>query len=260
MSKVLIILIIVIILLLCQCRKEHFTSKKYPIKELPIDNYFVISMETEEARRRYSKMKNSILGRYIEKVNAVNGKEVNLGDYIRKGLIKKDWDVGSFKEGRPRLVSMSPGEIGCGLSHRKIWQKMVDQDIEVAMVLEDDALNFDPNFIKKVKSIFNKLPSDWGILLLGFWLHRGFNGHKVNDIIYRVYNFALTHCYIINKKTAKYFLDRAPIDCPIDTWMSKFSKTIKIYRHNYLLDPKYLNNASSLIVQDFNYGEIDHTN
>lgn len=33
---------------------------------------------------------------------------------------------------------ISDGEIGCALSHRRIWQNMVDEDIAYALVLEDD--------------------------------------------------------------------------------------------------------------------------
>ena len=33
---------------------------------------------------------------------------------------------------------LTVGEVGCYLSHRKIWQRMVDENIEFALVLEDD--------------------------------------------------------------------------------------------------------------------------
>jgi len=33
---------------------------------------------------------------------------------------------------------ISDGEIGCALSHRRIWQHIVDKDIDYALILEDD--------------------------------------------------------------------------------------------------------------------------
>ncbi|MFC4700704.1 glycosyltransferase family 25 protein [Glaciecola siphonariae] len=36
--------------------------------------------------------------------------------------------------------SLTPGEIGCYLSHRKAWQRIVDENLEAAIILEDDFL------------------------------------------------------------------------------------------------------------------------
>lgn len=40
---------------------------------------------------------------------------------------------------------IGPGEIGCFLSHRKAWQRIVDEDLPHALVIEDDAV-FLPGF------------------------------------------------------------------------------------------------------------------
>jgi len=37
-------------------------------------------------------------------------------------------------------ASLTPGEIGCFESHRKIWKKIVDEDLESAFVIEDDVI------------------------------------------------------------------------------------------------------------------------
>jgi GR25 family glycosyltransferase involved in LPS biosynthesis len=41
--------------------------------------------------------------------------------------------------------ALKPGEIGCYLSHRSIWQEMVDKKIDRLLVVEDD-IEFLPNF------------------------------------------------------------------------------------------------------------------
>ncbi|MAI68498.1 MAG: glycosyl transferase family 25, partial [Rhizobiales bacterium TMED143] len=33
---------------------------------------------------------------------------------------------------------LSPGEVGCFLSHRACWQRIVDQDLPYALIVEDD--------------------------------------------------------------------------------------------------------------------------
>lgn len=48
--------------------------------------------------------------------------------------------------------NMSGGEIGCFLSHKKFIEMMIDQDIEEALFLEDDAILFD-DFAMVLKSL-----------------------------------------------------------------------------------------------------------
>ena len=47
---------------------------------------------------------------------------------------------------------MTKGEIGCALSHLKIYQKTVDEDIPYALILEDDTL-FDTEFPKYLNDL-----------------------------------------------------------------------------------------------------------
>jgi len=44
-------------------------------------------------------------------------------------------------------ATLSLGEIGCYISHRNVWRKMVVENIEFAVVLEDDMI-IESNFIK----------------------------------------------------------------------------------------------------------------
>jgi GR25 family glycosyltransferase involved in LPS biosynthesis len=41
--------------------------------------------------------------------------------------------------------SLSPAEVACFRSHRKCWQRIVDEDLDAAFILEDD-VEFDPDF------------------------------------------------------------------------------------------------------------------
>jgi glycosyl transferase, family 25 len=65
-----------------------------------------------------------------ERIEAVDGRKLTLAD---KGQL--------YSDGWYRLIhghSASAGEIGVGLSHRKIYRKMVDENISAAIILEDD--------------------------------------------------------------------------------------------------------------------------
>lgn len=43
-------------------------------------------------------------------------------------------------------ADLSVGEIGCYISHKNAWRKMVEENIEYAVILEDD-LTIEPNFV-----------------------------------------------------------------------------------------------------------------
>lgn len=68
-------------------------------------------------------------------VDAVIGKEV----LARGELLPRSGDLYA-----PRYpFSLSPGEVGCFLSHRRCWQKIVDDGLDYGLIVEDD-LSIDP--------------------------------------------------------------------------------------------------------------------
>lgn len=66
---------------------------------------------------------------------------------------------------QPRLhtpyypFQLRPGEIGCFMSHRRIWKKMVDQSISRLLILEDD-IEMLPNFEQSLQHAIEATPQD----------------------------------------------------------------------------------------------------
>jgi len=58
------------------------------------------------------------------------------------------------------------GMLGCFLSHRRIWQKVVDEQLPAVVVLEDD-VRLMPQFGDKLRRLISELPEDWEVCLLG---------------------------------------------------------------------------------------------
>jgi GR25 family glycosyltransferase involved in LPS biosynthesis len=54
---------------------------------------------------------------------------------------------------------LRPGEIGCFLSHRRIWQKMADESIPQLLILEDD-IEMLPNFDQSLQHAVETTPKD----------------------------------------------------------------------------------------------------
>lgn len=62
---------------------------------------------------------------------------------------------------------MNKGEIACSLSHRMLYQTMLDQQWEKVLVLEDDAVPV-PEQLAKLDIILRELPADWDLVYLGY--------------------------------------------------------------------------------------------
>ena len=136
---------------------------------------------------------------------------------------------------------------------------MIKDNIKTCLVLEDDARNVHIDFENIFIDTMNNVPNDWDMILFGFWLHRGEKGYKINEKIWKVKDFALLHCYLINIKCVKKLMKLLPINEPLDTWLSSNTNNINVYRHNILKKYK-INPASDLIKQIIIKKQIINTN
>ena len=103
---------------------------------------FIINLKESTDRRQYmiNEMKKTNLE--YEFFDAVNGKNIRNIDEI---YLREE----SFKKIRKILTY---GEIGCAMSHLLIYKKMIDENIEQALILEDDII-----VSNDFKRIFNEL-------------------------------------------------------------------------------------------------------
>lgn len=118
---------------------------------------FVINLPQSTDRKAF--MKNHCESIDISPVfiDAVYGKDLSKSDierYVGQDTAKKLF-------GRELLL----GEIGCALSHKKIYQKIANENIPYAVILEDDAI-VEEGFNEIVKSILY-LNLSWDLVLLG---------------------------------------------------------------------------------------------
>lgn len=66
---------------------------------------------------------------------------------------------------------MHPSNIGCSISHQRVYAHIVEQAWPSAVVLEDDARPLPEKFIG-LDEVIKELPPDWDLLYLGFRGHR----------------------------------------------------------------------------------------
>jgi glycosyl transferase family 25 len=116
---------------------------------------FVINLERSSDRRKHITSQLDALGLHCEIFPASDGarlSEHELGQY------DEAYVIGQIA--RP----MSRSEVGCYLSHTGAWQKIVEEGIPWAVVLEDDIeIHSD---LKAVLSAISSIPCDWDVIRL----------------------------------------------------------------------------------------------
>lgn len=157
----------------------------------------------------------------VERIPAVNGANVSESEYIRNGLLHKNH----------RLLK---GQLGCALSHVKLWHKIKKDNKAFTLVLEDDII-ITNDFKSKLNELIKYLPNSWDVIYLG-----GCNikGKKFNEkLIYpthfgKRYNLC-THAMLLNSERLDKLINvMTPIKESIDNQLRRKFPDLKVYYAN----------------------------
>lgn len=105
---------------------------------------FIINLDSSPERFVHAEQQLRALGISAQRFRGVYGKDLTAAEV--DACYDKSANLQHFRR------SLSPGEIGCYLSHRGVWQLMVEQHIEIAIVLEDD-IEVDPRLPQAITQI-----------------------------------------------------------------------------------------------------------
>lgn len=148
--------------------------------------FFIINLEKDiEKKEKISSLCES-LGLDYEIIKAVYGKElsnseITMNTYPEKEQLKK------FKR------KLTLGEIGCAMSHRYCYQRIIDDKLKEAIILEDDAI-FDKELLEFLKHK-DEFPHDLDLLLIGHYKQMYYDdGFMIHSFYHR------QSCIHINKK------------------------------------------------------------
>jgi len=158
---------------------------------------FIISLSNSTDRQDFMKQQlenNNISYGFF---NAVDGRKLSLEETEILYDIKK---AKKYRE-------LTPGEIGCSLSHKAIYKKIIDENIERAIILEDDII-IRPDF-KTIVSYFENLPLKGYVIKL----ERAYGGNK-NEDNKKITRFTIWHNININND---YYIGQ-PLSPPYLTW------------------------------------------
>lgn len=174
---------------------------------------YLVNMDRSTDRLEIMLKRLSALELDFERVSAVDGSK--LKDAEKSCVNSPNWRY---------PYCLTPGEVGCFLSHKKCWQKLVDSGDDWALVLEDDSV-----FHPKAAEYFHS--TDWipeGVQLVQFSFAKDstFSDKSIllsnGSHLVRVKHSSPcgTYAYMISREAALKGLELSEkIEGPIDNFM-----------------------------------------
>ena len=178
--------------------------------QIPI---WIINLKRDVARRDFMVEQLERLGLAYELIEAVDGST----------LTDEDMSIISPELSEQRIYrQLTRGEIGCALSHIRLWERIVREDIPEALIFEDDVL-IGRNMVDILLNR-EKLPQDWEHINFTAWARVVPFGDFIFDI-YRAAKFLerpfSSSAYLLTKSGAEKLLETVyPLYIPIDDYFS----------------------------------------
>lgn len=149
-----------------------------------IQEYFdkVLVLTVDRFKERQEKVKESLAGIDFDFFYGVDKNELN------EKFIKENY---SFNKNnslaiRQNFPPMNTGEIACSLSHRNIYQTIVDNNWKRVLIFEDDVVP-DLQNLPLIESAINELPEDWELFYLGYLKNEKITiGKKLKQFWYKI--------------------------------------------------------------------------
>jgi glycosyl transferase family 25 len=151
---------------------------------------FYINLDRDKSRRDYIEKQLIKLAPTFQRVKGING-----------------YDIKNEKIKYTNKYNLSPGELGCTLSHLRAIKKAYKLGLDIAMICEDDISFVTNNLIEDLADIVFSAPVNWNILQLTTTPENFDDIKKFHDIyeytdksiIVPRKNYHSTVCYLINR-------------------------------------------------------------
>lgn len=210
-----------------------------------LDKIFVVNLARSTERLEKSSKQLEKINLQFERYQAVDGYELIIqgpnNNEFKGNEIKKNKEI--FEENKLYKVNcpsfpiyyngykrqtfnfFTAGELGCYCSHLEIFKYISDNNINNALILEDDFI-IDQNFKTKLANVINNLPKKWDIIFLYYDKDvkkniMDTNNPSLKKLLPDNFNIYGTVAYVINKNSAnKIFLNSLGVQMPIDKRLS----------------------------------------
>lgn len=166
----------------------------------------------------------------IVRFDAVDGRKINLNTPKYNHMFQSH--------------KLKAGQKGCALSHITLWNKIKNDNHDIIIVLEDDAI-IPKNFNVKLNKYLNQAPNNWDMIILGGNRFKGkyYSKNLIKPVINPYGNWG-TFGYMIKKNTANKLLE----NCRVMKTTIDHHLNLNFYSQNevYFCNPQ-------IIKHDYNY-------
>ena len=129
---------------------------------------YVISLDYDHQRRRELVKQLQSAKIDFQLVRATDGKKLSQEQLLSYEKEQEDFYKHHRKPQEMRgRGPLSPAEIGCALSHLKIYQDIIEKKIPSAIILEDDTMLLDKD-IKSILANINLVRQKWHVIYLDY--------------------------------------------------------------------------------------------
>ncbi|XP_065188003.1 procollagen galactosyltransferase 1-like [Sycon ciliatum] len=190
-----------------------------PEDNLGFDEIYLINLARREDRRERMLRCFQELRLPFKWIAAVDGK--NLTQEYKDSLgikMMENWEDPFGK--RP----ITDGEIGCFLSHYKVWKDVVDRNLGAVMVIEDDA-KFEPGFNQRLIATLDEIEQlnlAWDLIYLGRKRLEGVENWVPGSKYLVTPNYSYwTVAYLLSARGARKLLKQEPLTniLPVDEYL-----------------------------------------
>lgn len=118
------------------------------------------------------------------------------------GTYGKDIDIEKYRSFGSRLTR---GQLACAASHIKVYEKIVNENLNNVLILEDDCVFH--NNIVELKDYYSQLPKDYSVFYLGHGECSSHDSYSKNLLEVSRGNVSYTHCMNVSLECASKVLD-----------------------------------------------------
>lgn len=149
-----------------------------------LHQYFdkVLVLTVHRFKDRHEKVKERLKGIDFEFFYGTDKNDLD-DNFIRDNYL---FDKKDTLEIRQYYTPLNTGEIACSLSHRNIYQAIIDNNWNRVLIFEDDVV---PDFtnLSQLKTTLKELPGNWELFYLGYLKNEQATiGKKLKQFWYRI--------------------------------------------------------------------------
>ncbi|AXG70233.1 beta-glucanase [Kordia sp. SMS9] len=222
--------------------------------EETINAIYVLNLDHQKKRWtnmlkevKYQKVKGmKNLSHFTQRISAINGSKMDL-DQVDASQILQEYSLKEYYhvDPDPRLLSilrsknlklnLTRPETAIGLSHIKMWRKIVEENSAYALILEDDIF-FEKDFAKVLNQVWRELPQNSNKPVFDF-LYLSYEEVKTGMVKDNYsQNLVQPHKglwwfsgYVLSLEGAQKLLAQLPIRSPVDVWINFIFSKLNVY-------------------------------